>query len=177
MKGSTFAKKAFWRTVWGGGVYIRGGRDTLHRDTALLIPAGMWVLVGEFLSIACSVQWASDWHQILVLFHPHCPILIFLSSWLELIDPGNHKNSLLVKAFIQQIFMEYLLGGRPRVVSKRGLVPLPCCWQPSEGVTPIWYNLWDASESLGLPVCYPETQTFKKWFSFLKSHFLKIFYC
>lgn len=36
----------------------------------------MWVLVGEFLSIACSVQWASDWHPCIVLFHWHCPILI-----------------------------------------------------------------------------------------------------
>lgn len=70
-------KKHFEGQFAGEVFTFWGGRDTLHRDTALLIPAGMWVLVGEFLSIACSVQWASDWHQILVLFHPHCPILIF----------------------------------------------------------------------------------------------------
>lgn len=45
-----------------------GRGHALHRDT-VLIPAGAWVLVDEFLSTACSVQWASDWHQILVSFH------------------------------------------------------------------------------------------------------------
>lgn len=54
---------------WGGVFTFWGGRDILHRDAALRIPAGMWVLVGEFLSIASSVPWASDWHRILVLFH------------------------------------------------------------------------------------------------------------
>lgn len=67
----------FFNWFWDGVVFTSwGGRDTLHGDTALLIPTGIWLWVGAFLSIACSVQWVSDWYRIPGLFHRHCPILI-----------------------------------------------------------------------------------------------------
>ena len=52
----------------GGNIYCLGLQIYFSLETLLLI-TGMWVLVGEFLSIACCVQWASDWHPFIVLFH------------------------------------------------------------------------------------------------------------
>lgn len=42
-----------------GAIYSLGAVERLSAgDTAPLITTGMWVSVGEFLSIACSVHWA-----------------------------------------------------------------------------------------------------------------------
>lgn len=68
-----FSRKKFERLLGRGkcGEYLLFGAVEIlfTGDTAPLITAGMWVLVGEFLSIACSVEWATGWRQILVLLH------------------------------------------------------------------------------------------------------------
>lgn len=46
----------------------------------------------------------------------------------ELIDPRNYKHSLFTTAFIQQIFMERLLGARhwAQVVTEKEMVAMRC---------------------------------------------------
>lgn len=117
-------------TLWGG-------RDTLHGDTALLIPTGMWLWVGAFLSIACSVQWVIDWYRIPGLFHRHCLILILWAiGWRADWSKGLHK---LINKGIYPTNIYGVPAGCQALGTgwwaKKEMVPVLCCWQVRKGLT------------------------------------------
>lgn len=131
--------------IYEVSVYTLGLWDTLHGETALLDPDGMWVVVGMLWSIVCSVQ-GSDWHWTV-----SCSMVIAL-FWFyehlagELMGSRNYKTFFNKGTYLTHVC--WVTGCDAWGWAKKSEASC-CAHRLGNAERTLWDSLQDASEALG----------------------------